>query len=290
MFDRFRDILWRCWTGEFSLGRIFWTGAIAIILVLGFFCYVAPRIIFLLPKAYSPLGVLIAGLLFSPFPFLMPVWIVLLWRAGWGTGNPRKVWSTLAIAFSCGLSLLVVALVHILTPIAADALSGIIDDPQKGLRGVRVSGIDKSVLVYGYISHSVARDLAVALDSDPSVRLVELNSLGGRSAAAEEMADLIRSRGLDTRVSVKCASACTVLFLAGRRRFMRAGALFGFHAASAFNGMIGRGDTESMRQRAIAAGVASWFVARAYQGRKVWVPSTMELQEAGVVTAILPSL
>jgi hypothetical protein len=43
-----------------------------------------------------------------------------------------------------------------------------------------------------------------------------------------------------------------------------------------------------MRQRAIAAGVARSFVARAYQGTKVWVPSTVELREAGVVTAILP--
>jgi len=288
MFDGLRDILWRCWTGEFSLGRIFWTGVIAIILVLGFFGYVVPRITVLLPKPYPPLGVLIAGLLFCPFPFLIPVWIVLLWRAGWGSGNPRKISSSLAIVVSCLLSLPVIALAHILTPFMVEAFSETLDDPQKGPRGVQVSSRDKSVLVYGYLSHSVARDLAAALDSDPSIRLVELNSLGGRSDASDEMADLIQSRGLDTRVSAKCASACTVLFLAGRRRFMRTGALFGFHAASAFNGIIGREDTERMRQRATAAGVASWFVARAYQGRKVWVPSSVELTEAGVVTATLP--
>ena len=148
----------------------------------------------------------------------------------------------------------------------------------------------QSVLVYGYISDSVARDLAVTLDSDPHISLVEFDSLGGRLSPAQEMADLIQSRGLDTRVSSRCASACTVVFLAGRGRYMRAGALFGFHAASAFNGIIGRDETENMRQRAIAAGVARSFVARAYQGTKVWVPSTVELKEAGVVTAILPKL
>lgn len=287
MFDGLRGILWRCWTGEFSLGRIFWTGAVAIVLALILFGYAAPRLASLLPKTYSPLGVLIAGLLFCPFPFLMPVWIVLLWRAGWGMGTPSKGWSTLAIAASCILALPVVMLANILTPIMGDAFSGLIDDPQKGPRGVRVNNRDQSVLVYGHISDSVARDLAATLESNPGIRLVEIDSLGGRVDPALEMADLIQLRGLDTRVSAKCGSACTVIFLAGRKRFMRTGALFGFHAASAL-GIVGKDDTENIRQRAIAAGVARWFVARAYQGTKVWVPSTVELKEAGVVTAMLP--
>ena len=70
MFDDLRGILWRCWTGEFSLGRIFLTGAVAIVLALILFGYVAPHLASLLPNDYSPLGVLLAGLLFCPFPFL----------------------------------------------------------------------------------------------------------------------------------------------------------------------------------------------------------------------------
>ncbi len=289
MFDGLRDILWRCWTGEFSLGRIFWTGATAIILAFGFFGFATPYLPVLLPDAYASFATLFVGLLFCTFPFLIPIWIILLWRAGWGTGRPGKVWPVLAIAAACLLSSLVVKLADFLTPFVKSSFSQIMDDPNEGPRSVRVSNRDNSVLVYGYISLSVAEDLAEALDSGPGIRTVEFNSRGGRVTPAEQMADLIQSRGLDTRVSAGCASPCTVAFLSGRQRFMRAGASFGFHAATGGDGSIARGKTEKIRQRAIAAGVARWFADRAYQGKQMWYPSSVELKEAGVVTAILPN-
>ena len=192
------------------------------------------------------------------------------------------------MAASCLLSLLVVMLADMLTPYMKDAFNEIIDDPQKGPRGVRVSNRDKSALVYGYMSNTLAADLARTLDSDPDIRIVEFDSPGGRVTPAEQIADLIQLRGLDTRVSGGCASACTTAFLGGRQRFMRAGARFGFHAATGSDGSIARAGTEKLRQRAISAGVAGPFVTRAYQGKRMWYPSSVELKEAGVVTAILP--
>ena len=289
MFDSLRDILWRCWTGEFSLGRIFWTGVIAIVSVVGFLGFAAPRLSAFLPDAYASFATLFAGLCLCTLPFLIPLWIVLLWRAGWGTGRRGKALPVLAIAAACLLSVPVVMVGKALTPIMGDAFSQTMDDPQKGPRGVRVGNRDHSVLVYGYISLSVADDLAAVLDSDPDIRIVEFDSPGGRNMPAERMADLIQSRGLDTRVSARCASACTTIFLSGRQRFMRAGATFGFHASTAGDGSIAERGTEKVRQRAIAAGVARPFVARAYQGKQMWYPSSVELKEAGVVTAILPN-
>ena len=60
--------------------------------------------------------------------------------------------------------------------------------------------------------------------SDPdnsNVKIIKLNSRGGRTIAAIHMGRLIRSKNLTTFVDAKtdnCASACTILFSSGVRR------------------------------------------------------------------------
>jgi hypothetical protein len=287
----FRNIgllLERIWRGEFPLGKIFWVGAISITLAVGFYSFAAPYFITFLPKTYWSFGLIFIGLLFCPFPFFVLLWLGLVWRTGWGADKQRKTWLILASAASCIFLFLVVLQAQIVASVVGRAYSDILGDPQYGSRGVQVDSTDKSVLVYGYISRYIPMDLATTLDQHPDTRLVEFNSIGGRVGPAEQIADLIRSRGLDTRVSVRCISACTLAFSGGRERIMRAGASFGFHAATVGDS-IGEKQTENSRQRLIAAGVAKPFVARAFRERRIWYPSAQELKEAGVVTVILPN-
>ena len=285
-----RTLLGRIWRGEVSLGIVFWVGAVSIILADRLCGFATPSLLPLVPKAFSSYGVILAVLLYYlPVLSLAFLWPVLVWRAGWRAGKRWKVWPITAIAVSCIFSLLLIFQAQLFVPLLKDAFNEIIEDPHRGPRGVQLNSKDQSVLVYGFISRSVAQDLAATLNSHPDIRLVEFDSEGGRVSPAEQIGDLIRSRGLDTRVSNGCISACILAFLGGHERFMRVGASFGFHAAIHGDGSIGEEQTESIRQRVIAAGVAKPFVDRAFRERLIWYPSAQELKASGVVTAILPN-
>ena len=74
-----------------------------------------------------------------------------------------------------------------------------------------------------------AEELASVLLENQSVRILQLNSVGGDLETAYYMSDLIIDYGLDTNVVGECASACTVLLIAGERRTVQKGSWVGFH-------------------------------------------------------------
>src|SRR5262249_32559101 len=79
-----------------------------------------------------------------------------------------------------------------------------------------------------------ARKIAM---SEPNVAVVVLNSPGENLIAGIAIGQIIRSKGYSTVVSEdhKCASACALIWLAGKRRIAERGALIGFHAAYVTN-------------------------------------------------------
>ena len=97
----------------------------------------------------------------------------------------------------------------------------------------------------GGITFGVTQELERFLNAMAGVRSVRLNSTGGRILEAQKMSDMIRSRDLAT-VVCDCLSACTIVFLGGKERFMLPSARLGFHQP-AFRGM-----TASDRRAAIA--------------------------------------
>src|SRR5262245_46447079 len=62
--------------------------------------------------------------------------------------------------------------------------------------------------------------------------LVLLNSNGGDVVAAIRVGEMVRARGFTTFVTDTCASACTLIWLAGSQRYMSRHAQIGFHQAS----------------------------------------------------------
>lgn len=67
------------------------------------------------------------------------------------------------------------------------------------------------------------------LSEDDTITTLRLYSYGGSVWAGFRMADVIIDFGLDTEVVDDCASACTLMFLAGEGRRMERGARLGFH-------------------------------------------------------------
>lgn len=92
-----------------------------------------------------------------------------------------------------------------------------------------VSDKGRVLLIDGVLSSGswqVFRDL---LNQNTHVEAVHLNSIGGRIFDADRIAGVIREHKFDAQVVEKCASACTIILLAGRNRMASRLAQIGFH-------------------------------------------------------------
>jgi hypothetical protein len=142
----------------------------------------------------------------------------------------------------------------------------------------------------GGITFGVTNEMQELLDADVVIRVVHLNSRGGRVAEARKLRDLIRERRLITYTASVCASACTIAFMGGVQRYIAPEARLGFHQES-FPGLTDEqlADEETTdRDWLIAAGVPAWFVERAFStpSSSMWWPKPEELAHAGIITGI----
>lgn len=162
----------------------------------------------------------------------------------------------------------------------------------------------------GEIDHDDTEQMRVMLQETPGITALRLNSGGGSISAAESMARIVQDYGLDTEVNGKCASACVTVFLAGKSRRMTRGSSIGFHLRSwsaadvadyydANKGDEGWAnpfefaswvyqDTQVEVYLAITEvidqGVDPSFAVKMYAPReKMWYPSRLELEAAGVL-------
>lgn len=99
--------------------------------------------------------------------------------------------------------------------------------------------------------------------------LVVVSGPGGDLATALQIAKEVRRRGFDTAVppGEYCASACAVIFLSGRTKYVARGAKVGLHSASNLDGSFSREGTEVMGQFLARVGVPSRVIARMEQRR-----------------------
>jgi hypothetical protein len=133
-------------------------------------------------------------------------------------------------------------------------------------------------------------DFLKILRASPQIRVVHLNSIGGRIGEAESLNKVIRERSLSTYTSSHCLSACTVAFSGGRERWILRRAKLGFHGP-AFPGMSDADLVEALNsQKEIftAAGIEARFISRALAtpNKEMWNPSLDELRRANVITGI----
>src|SRR6185312_14291726 len=99
--------------------------------------------------------------------------------------------------------------------------------------GLRLVADGTVLELSGSFSWALPQNLEAVLAGAPGVRVVRLESPGGHVLPAFQAAMIIRQRGLDTYVGRYCASACTVAFLGGQRRWLGTDARLGFHQAHA---------------------------------------------------------
>lgn len=150
---------------------------------------------------------------------------------------------------------------------------------------------DGTIRIEGNIGFAALNRLDAALNAalaaGHKVAMIELESPGGRIPAARGIARRILDRGLATRATGTCASACTLIFAAGRARSLAPGARLGFHGyhIGIYDSAIRSLATEESRDSAFlrARGIAPGFIARAFATPhdEMWFPSASELRAAG---------
>ena len=286
----------RHWRGEYPLWVSYWVvglasniAALAAILLLSQFM--------IKQVAYVPLALWV---------FFVVVWSMLAGLATWQAigiwrsasrrhialraAGKRAFWPGIAkIAICLGALQFGVVLVKAGIPqIMEGTRMAFFGDPSIPSYVVRALNNGTEAEVTGGIKYGVTADLEKLLNEQPGVRVVHLDSLGGRIGEGKKLNALIRARKLDTYVEAKCMSACTLAFAAGGQRILRKGAVLGFHRG-AFPGSQPE-DTTSDVERSIygAAGFSKAFIDRALATKNsdMWKPDAAELLSYKVITKL----
>ena len=164
--------------------------------------------------------------------------------------------------------------------------SEIAGDPQEGQRGTRIIENGTTILVYGFLTSSVARQLNQALSSDRRIKTVQLESMGGRLATGIKIGEIVRNRKLNTLVVNTCISACALAFMGGYRRLIGRGAVLGFHGAL-FVRVLDKGENKRLRDLVVKYGASEQFAAMAFNSDVVWYPTVEQLRSNNVITGVI---
>lgn len=151
---------------------------------------------------------------------------------------------------------------------------------------------DGRVLDYaGPIVFGVKHRVRAMLDEHPGVTTLRITSPGGRVVEARDLSALIRARNLATVAVGNCASACTVMFMAGHERLLAPTTTLGFHRYRSPDNQQREAEDNMAIDRDYfrARGIPDWFIERAFTTPNggMWRPTLEEMKAANVITAEL---
>lgn len=283
------------WYGEYSLGVSYWLFGFLATMFIGILSVSLGRISDLLNLNTQQRGALILG--YYLFIMAVSVWqVVGVTRSASAhvSRGGKEFWATAANVMIC---IGVIRLLYSFTvdgiPLIRESLDmvrGTDDIPPYSLRLMRN---DTELELAGGIPHGTTDAVQKMLDSAPTIRVIHLNSTGGRIAEGTKLANLITQRQLITYTRTSCSSACALAFLAGRERYIGDQGRVGFHSASV-NGSIGSADLNVNSDFTAAlgrVGASPQFITKAIttDPKNMWFPSNDELKRQNIITSVVDS-
>lgn len=239
--------------------------------------------------AYSSI---VAALIVFTVIAVIAVWqLVGTWRATSKNKAPQRSFVSRWLGRTVALTSFASAAVAFATMpgVVANYYAEATDADWIGQKGHILEIEDDNLTISGYMSWGLYDEFVEALNNNPEIKTVILNSPGGHYAVGLRMGRLIRAHGLDTLTTEMCGSACTYAFLGGERRMLQKGAQLGFHAMAgntqAVLERMQRHATETLK----AADVPDAFIERVFEtpSEDVWYPTLRELREANVITDVV---
>lgn len=285
----------RHWRGELSLPVSYWANGVVLSVVIGM-ASGALLVAFTIYGEEQQVPWLIALQTSCLFISLLAIWqVVGVWRAATRyKRSGRSFWGGAAKA-AVALAALQLAYgwVFVVGPQILDTYEMATGDAAFGPHEFNLLADGRMLEFYGGITFGITKEFESLLDENKGVTTVRLASIGGRIREAQKMSDIVKARGLATYVVEECLSACTVVFLGGKERFLLDGASLGFHQPS-FRGMTAGARILAIAEeeaRLRAFGLSKRFVERANSASPddMWYPEQDELVREKVVTWIVPT-
>lgn len=161
------------------------------------------------------------------------------------------------------------------------------DTPEQVTLSVSADGT--TLDLSGPIVFGVKQRVSEVLDSNPAITTLRLASPGGRVVEARKLSEIVGARGLTTVADGNCASACTVVFMAGRDRVITPASTLGFHRyRSPDKEQVEAEENMAIDRRYFSTrGLPDWFIERAFAtpNSGMWRPTREEMRLARVITA-----
>jgi hypothetical protein len=282
------------WRGKLSLPTSYWFNGFLGYLIATF-AVTAIGASSLLRTDFSP------GLsLFSIIGVWATTFVVLCWQVvgTWRSATKHTKSNTTALWPAIAKVSLCIAVILTLAQFVSRGVPQIREmyriyegDEEVGKYRFRVLRDGQEMEFTGGITFGAAKEFDRFIEALGGLKLVHLNSRGGRISEAQKMGEIIRRHGLSTYVSGDCLSACTIIFLNGRDRLINAKSRVGFHQPY-FPGMTeeSKRDTiEFERRRLERLGVSPMFSRKAntYTPEQMWFPGASELLSEHVATRLV---
>jgi hypothetical protein len=223
----------RHWRGGYSLAVAYWLFGLLVGLASGL---VGAGMEWLANGIeYNPLHILLAAMLGWAVLILLSGWhLVGVWRSAnrWRASGRAGFWGWAArLVTVAGFTQFAVVMGQVALPQFV-ALADIVVNGDSTIPDYTITVTDggSDVEITGGFKYGLADALRRVLDAAPGVRVLALQSPGGRIGEARAVYRLIVDRRLNTVTNTYCMSACTYAFLGGSRRWLGVGARLGFHA------------------------------------------------------------
>jgi hypothetical protein len=221
---------YRHWRGHLSLPVSYWVNCFAVSALLAILVLtVISGLDFTESFRISALVIIFIWLVVSA----VPVWqIVGTWRSAtqYSQAHPQKYWGG-ATKFVLVLGALgsLNTLITTAGPQIAEYWRIASGSDPFGTYTLRVLRDSTEFEISGPLGFGISKAVSDQLRLYPSVKLIHLNSQGGRILEARNLAELIQERGLATYTATGCYSACVIAYAAGTERLIASQAKLGFH-------------------------------------------------------------
>lgn len=284
------NYLVRHWRGALSLPKSYWLNGVILGAIVSF---AAPPLINILHEAVGSLQIS-AILWFVFIAFFLAFWTwtqVGIWRsAGHHANRGGSDGWAIAARIMVGLSAAALTLQTYNLTLQGIEFGALAfgRDPLGDDARIDVSRDGRTITITGNLTAGTATRLANVAADAPDLARVTLDSPGGRMFEGQQVAHLIRERGLDTWVDNHCASACTIPLIAGRHRTAGPNAAIGFHQPT-FPGLAEQDRAlmiADMRRLYSEGGISGAFLERVLRvpPDDMWYPTAEELIAARVIT------
>ena len=220
----------RHWQGEYSLGITYWINYITV----GVFLLLILRIY---PEE------LVTDTLHALYIYIALYCIVLtitIWQivGVWQSANKhireseRKFWAHAAKVFVLLGFLSTVFMIKDLLPGLNKFIYIFAKERPIPQYYIRIMDNKKEIEITGGIKFGLTNSVRIICKKFPTIKVIHLNSLGGRVVEARRLREFIEEKKLLTSTNKGCFSACTIAYMGGVSRIVYGEKKLGFHRYS----------------------------------------------------------